>query len=50
MASSSKGKGGVRTVEWWKHLRWRKKCQQKLVRRDGKRQARETDDVQPVRY
>lgn len=43
MASASKGKGSVRTVEWWKHLRWRKRDQNKLVRQDGKQEiARET--------
>ena len=38
MASSGKGKGSVKTVEWWKHLRWRKRDQNKLVRKDGKKQ------------
>jgi hypothetical protein len=38
VASSSKGKGSVKTVEWWKHLRWRKKDQNKIVRKDGKKQ------------
>ena len=38
MASSSKGKGSVKPVEWWKHLRWRKRDQNKLVRKDGKKQ------------
>lgn len=37
MASSSKRKGSVRTLEWWKHLRHRKRDQNKLVRRDGLR-------------
>lgn len=41
MASSSKGKGSVKTLEWWKHLRWRKRDQNKLVRKDGKRQIAE---------
>jgi hypothetical protein len=41
MASSSKSKGSVRTVEWWKHLRDRKRAQNKLVRRDGKKQIAE---------
>lgn len=41
MASSSKGKGGVKTVEWWKHLRGRKKDQNKMVRQDGKKQIKE---------
>jgi len=40
MASSSGRKGGVKTLEWWKHLRWRKKGQNKLVREDGKKQIR----------
>lgn len=38
MASASKGKGSVKTVEWWKHLRWRKRDQNKRVREDGKKQ------------
>lgn len=38
MASSSKGKGSVKSVEWWKHLRKRKRDQNKLVRQDGKKQ------------
>lgn len=38
MASSSKRKGSVRTLEWWKHLRHRKRDQHRLVRSDGKRQ------------
>ena len=42
MASSSGRKGGVKTLEWWKHLRYRKSEQNKLVRRDGKKQIRET--------
>jgi len=41
MASSSKGKGGVKTLEWWDHLRKRKRDQNKLVRKDGKKQIRE---------
>ena len=28
-------------VEWWKHLRWRKRDQEKLVRTDGKKQIEE---------
>ena len=36
MASASKRKGAVKTVEWWKHLRNRKRAQNKLVRKDGK--------------
>lgn len=38
MASSAKGKGNVKTVEWWKHLRDRKRAQNRLVRQDGKEQ------------
>lgn len=41
VASSSKSKGSVKTVEWWKHLRDRKRAQNKLVRRDGKKQIEE---------
>jgi len=37
MASSSKSKGAVKTVQWWKHLREYKRAQNKLVRRDGKK-------------
>jgi hypothetical protein len=40
MASSGKGKGSVKTREWWKHLRWVKRLQNRLVREDGKRQIR----------
>lgn len=40
MASSSKRKGSVKTVEWWRHLRWRKKDQSRLVRQDGKKQIK----------
>ena len=36
MASSSKSKGSVKTVQWWKHLREFKRAQNKLVRRNGK--------------
>jgi len=38
MASAGKGKGWVKTVEWWKHLRWMKRPQNKRVRADGKKQ------------
>jgi hypothetical protein len=38
---TGKRKGSVRMVEWWKHLRWRKKDQEKLVRTDGKKQIKE---------
>lgn len=41
MASSSKGHGSVKTVEWWKHLRDQKRTQERLVRNDGKRQVEE---------
>ncbi len=44
MASASQGRGGVRPKEWWKHLRWMKKYQQKIVRQDGKRQVREEEN------
>lgn len=40
MASSSKGKGGVKTLEWWKHLRKRKRDQNRRVRTDGKKRIR----------
>lgn len=36
MASSSKRKGSVKTVEWWKHLRsFNKRRQNKAVRRSA---------------
>ena len=42
MASSSKGKGSVKTREWAKHLRpYGKKCQNKVVRNDGKKKINE---------
>jgi hypothetical protein len=39
MSSSAKSKGGVKTVQWWKHLRkyWRR-VQNKRVRKDGKKE------------
>lgn len=40
MASSSKRKGSVKTVEWWKHLKYRKRDQNKLVRKDGVNQIK----------
>lgn len=40
MASSAKGKGNVKSVEWWKHLRERKRAQNRLVRQDGKKQIK----------
>lgn len=53
MASSGKGKGSVKTVEWWKHLRDRKRAQNRLVREDGKEQIEteleETDDERNYR-
>ncbi len=41
MASSAQGKGGVKTVQWWKHLRdfWKRK-QNRRVRADGKKHIR----------
>jgi hypothetical protein len=36
MASASKSKGSVRTVQWWDHLREWKRPQNKRVRCDGK--------------
>jgi len=41
MASSSKSKGSVKTVQWWKHLRDWKRPQNKRVRQDGKREIKE---------
>lgn len=42
MASSSKGKGAVKTRFWNKHHRkWHKKIQEKLVRADAKKQINE---------
>ena len=41
MASTAKSKGAVKTVEWWKHLRCRKRDQQRRVREDGKLQCRD---------
>jgi hypothetical protein len=38
MASSSKSKGSVRSLQWWKHLRDWKRPQNKRVRNDGKKQ------------
>ena len=38
MSSSSIRRGAVKTVEWWKHLRSRKRAQNKLVRQHGKAQ------------
>ncbi len=40
MASSSKGKGWVKALEWWKHLRRRKRDQNRRVRADGKKRIR----------
>ena len=44
MASSAKGKGSVKTVEWWKHLRDQKRTQNKIVRNDGKDQIRKAQE------
>lgn len=44
MASASKRKGSVKTVEWWKHLRWRKRAQNKKVRKDSERVINEDRD------
>ena len=44
MASSSRGKGGIKTVEWWKHLRHRKRDQNKRVRQDGKKKLEKDDE------
>ena len=41
MSSSSIRRGAVKTVEWWKHLRNRKRAQNKLVRKDGKTKTKE---------
>ena len=42
MASSSKGKGSVKTIGWAKHLRpIGKKFQNKAVRNDGKKKINE---------
>ena len=46
MASSSKSKGSVKTVEWWKHLRYRKRDQNKLVRKDGKKKIDQEKDYE----
>ena len=41
MASSSKMRGAVKTVEWAKHLRpFGKKQQNRVVREDGKKQIK----------
>lgn len=43
MASSSKSKGGVKTREWWKHLRkYNKRLAAKDVRKDGKKQIKDS--------
>ena len=43
MASAGKGKGYVKPVEWWQHLRWRKRDQNKKVRQDGKKQTQQEE-------
>jgi hypothetical protein len=45
MSSSSIRRGAVKTVEWWKHLRSRKRAQNKLVRKDGKTKTNEYLEV-----
>ena len=47
MSSSSIRRGAVKTVEWWKHLRSRKRAQNKLVRQDGKERMK--DDLKETR-
>mgnify|MGYP003624630546 FL=1 len=47
MSSSSIRRGAVKTVEWWKHLRSRKRAQNKLVRKDGKERMK--DDLKETR-
>jgi hypothetical protein len=44
MSSAGKRKGAVKTVEWWKHLRERKRAQNKLVRRNGQQQTGESNE------
>ena len=44
MSSSSIRRGAVKTVEWWKHLRNRKRAQNKLVRKDGKTKTKEQSE------
>ena len=46
MASSSKGKGSVNTLQWWKHLKSWKRPQNKLVRKDGKKQIKKETDYE----
>ena len=41
MSSSGIRRGAVKTVEWWKHLRNRKRAQNKLVRQDGKAKSKD---------
>jgi hypothetical protein len=44
MASSSKGKGSVKTIGWAKHLRpIGKKFQNKVVRNDGKKRINDSE-------
>jgi hypothetical protein len=37
-------KFGVKPAEWWKHMRWMKRPQEKRVRQDARRQARDDHD------
>ena len=50
MAIADKGRGWVRTLDRWKHLRWRKDDQKRLVRKDSKKQIKQetnlTDKIQ----
>lgn len=47
MASSSKGKGSVKTKFWNKHHnKWQKKVQEKAVREDGKKQIRKKANIE----
>ena len=32
---------GVKPTEWWKHLRWAKRVNNKRVRKGGKQQTKE---------
>lgn len=34
-------KFGVRPAEWWKHMRWMKRYQEKRVRADSKKRIKE---------
>jgi hypothetical protein len=47
MASSSKSKGAVKTLQRWKHLREWKRPQNKRVRSDGKKQIKQATGNNP---